>query len=56
MPLTAEQRDQVASELKRFTADLDLSDEQKQKLHTFPKLPGRFRNTGSRTPTYQGRI
>ena len=35
MPLTAEQRDAVASELKRFGADLNLSEEQKQKLHTF---------------------
>ena len=35
MPLTAEQRDAVASELKRFGADLNLSEEQKQKLHSF---------------------
>ena len=35
MPLTPEQRDAVASELKRFGADLNLSEEQKQKLHTF---------------------
>ena len=35
MPLTPEQRDAVASELKRFGAELNLSDEQKQKLHTF---------------------
>jgi periplasmic protein CpxP/Spy len=33
MPLTPEQRDQVASELKGFAAELNLSDEQKQKLH-----------------------
>src|SRR5262249_32365623 len=29
-----EQREQVASELKRFAADLHLSDEQKQKLQS----------------------
>ena len=34
MTMTAEQREQVATELKRFAADLDLSDEQKEKLHT----------------------
>ena len=33
MPLTPEQRDMVASELKRFATDLNLSDDQKQKLH-----------------------
>jgi hypothetical protein len=33
--LTSEQRDVVANELKRFGADLNLSEEQKQKLHTF---------------------
>lgn|SRR5499427_5567732 len=35
MPLTTEQRDAVASELKRIGAALNLSDEQKQKLHAF---------------------
>lgn len=35
MPLTAEQRDAVANELKRIGASLSLSDEQKQKLHAF---------------------
>ena len=34
MNLTAEQREQVATELKRFAADLKLSDEQKEKLQT----------------------
>ena len=34
MPLTPEQRDQVANELKRFATDLNLSDEQKEKLRT----------------------
>jgi protein CpxP len=34
MQLTNEEREQVASELKRFAGDLNLSDEQKQKLHT----------------------
>jgi len=33
MPLTPEQRDTVSSELKRFATDLNLSDDQKQKLH-----------------------
>jgi periplasmic protein CpxP/Spy len=35
MPLSQEQRDMVASELKKFGADLNLSDDQKQKLHNF---------------------
>jgi periplasmic protein CpxP/Spy len=34
MPLTAEQRDMVESELKRFATDLNLSEDQKQKLQT----------------------
>jgi hypothetical protein len=33
--LTSEERDAVANELKRFGADLNLSEDQKQKLHTF---------------------
>ena len=33
MAMTAEQREQVATELKRFAADLKLSDDQKEKLH-----------------------
>jgi len=33
MNLTPEQREQVAAELKRFAADLQLSDAQKQQLH-----------------------
>jgi hypothetical protein len=33
MPLTPEQRDTVSSEVKRFATDLNLSDDQKQKLH-----------------------
>jgi protein CpxP len=32
MTMTAEQREQVATELKRFAADIDLSEEQKEKL------------------------
>jgi hypothetical protein len=32
MNMPAEQREQVATELKRFAADLNLSDEQKEKL------------------------
>jgi len=35
MPLTSEQREAVVSELKRFGADLNLNDEQKQKLQAF---------------------
>jgi len=35
MNLTAEQRETVATELRRFATDLNLSDEQKQRLHTF---------------------
>ena len=34
MPLTSEQRDMVASELKRIATDLNLSEEQKEKLRT----------------------
>ena len=35
MPITPEQRDMVAGELKRFATDLNLSEDQKQKLHGF---------------------
>jgi periplasmic protein CpxP/Spy len=35
MPLTPEQRDAVTSELKRIGADLNLSEEQKLKVHSF---------------------
>lgn len=35
MFLSAEQREQVAGELKRFAAELNLSKDQKQKLHYF---------------------
>ena len=35
MPLTSEQRDAVAAELKRIGASLNLSDDQKQRLQTF---------------------
>lgn len=35
MPLTSEQRDALASEAKRLGASLNLSDDQKQKLHGF---------------------
>ena len=34
MSLTAEQREQVASELKRFAGDLNLTDDQKEKLQS----------------------
>jgi hypothetical protein len=35
MPITPEQREMVAGELKRFATDLNLSEDQKQKLHGF---------------------
>jgi hypothetical protein len=35
MPLSAEEREQVASELKKFAGELNLSDEQKEKLQNF---------------------
>jgi periplasmic protein CpxP/Spy len=35
MNLTPEQRDQVATEVKRFGADLQLTDDQKSKLQEF---------------------
>ena len=34
MNMTAEQREQVAAELKRFGADLHLTEDQKEKLHS----------------------
>jgi hypothetical protein len=33
MPITTEEREQVVSELKRFAKDLNLTDQQKEKLH-----------------------
>ncbi len=33
MNLTTEEREEVATELKRFASDLNLTDDQKQKLH-----------------------
>ena len=35
MPLTPEQREMVVVELKKFSTDLNLSDDQEQKLQTF---------------------
>jgi hypothetical protein len=35
MPISPEEREQVASELKRFAADMNLSGDQKEKLHNF---------------------
>lgn len=35
MPLTADQREQVADQLKKFAGDLNLSDDQKEKLRGF---------------------
>lgn len=35
MPLTPEQRDAVTSELKRIGSELNLSEDQRQKLQTF---------------------
>ncbi|MGA7411851.1 MAG: hypothetical protein WBW33_15335, partial [Bryobacteraceae bacterium] len=34
MAVTSEQREQVAAEVKHFAADLNLTNEQKEKLHT----------------------
>jgi periplasmic protein CpxP/Spy len=34
MPITSEEREQVVSELKRFAHDLNLNDQQKEKLQT----------------------
>ena len=34
MTMSAEVREQVATELKRFAGDLNLTDQQKEKLHT----------------------
>jgi Spy/CpxP family protein refolding chaperone len=34
MTMTAEHREQVATGLKRFAADIDLTEEQKEKLHS----------------------
>ena len=34
MTMTAEHREQVATELKRFAADIDLTEEQKEKIQT----------------------
>jgi len=34
MPITSEEREQVASELKRFAHDLNLTDQQKEKLQS----------------------
>ena len=35
MPLTSDQREQVANELKKFAGDLNLSDDQKTRLRGF---------------------
>jgi len=35
MPLTNDQREQVANELKKFASDLNLNDDQKNKLRGF---------------------
>lgn len=34
MPITSEEREQVVSELKRFAKDLNLNDQQREKLQT----------------------
>jgi periplasmic protein CpxP/Spy len=34
MPITAEEREQVVSELKRFGQELNLTEQQREKLHT----------------------
>jgi len=35
MPLTPDQREQVANEIKKFAGDLNLNDDQKNKLRGF---------------------
>jgi len=35
MPLTPDQREQIANELKKFSGDLNLTDDQKNKLRGF---------------------
>ena len=35
MPISPEEREQVASELKRFAGDMNLSGDQKEQLHNF---------------------
>jgi hypothetical protein len=35
MPLSPDERERIAGELKTFAADMNLSEEQKQKLHGF---------------------
>ena len=50
MSLTPEQVESVVSELKRFGADLNLSDDQKQRVKTFMYA------TGSREGSYQGSV
>jgi periplasmic protein CpxP/Spy len=35
MPISPEEREQVANELKRFAGDMNLSGDQKEKLHNF---------------------
>ena len=57
MPLTPEQRDLVAGELKRFATDLNLSEDQNRSYTAFCQKPPRnCRNTGNRTPVSQRRI
>jgi periplasmic protein CpxP/Spy len=34
MPITSEEREQVVSELKRFARDLNLTDQQRERLQT----------------------
>ena len=35
MPISPDERDQLANELKRFASDMNLSSDQKEKLHGF---------------------
>jgi hypothetical protein len=57
MPITPEQREMVANELKRFATDLSLSEDQKQKLHAFCRRPTtKCRNTSNRIPVSPRRI
>ncbi|HEX7284764.1 MAG TPA: hypothetical protein VF532_01190 [Candidatus Angelobacter sp.] len=52
MNLTQEQRDTISNELKKFGADLNLSEEQKGKFHAFlTESYGKLQEYKSQNPT-----
>ena len=52
MNLSTVEREEVATELKRFASDLNLTDDQKEKLHALlRKQEKRSQSTWNRTPT-----